>query len=156
MKKLLIALFVLLALPAYAEDSEKDKVLAVLDQFFEGLRAADPTLWQPILVPEGTVMVTSKREGEWKFSTRTLASDIERLPGNEAVIDERYYRPTVMIHETIATVWTPYDLYAGGEFSHCGIDVFQLLKIDGAWKIVQAAYTVEPEGCEALGIPPRE
>lgn len=152
MKLLLTALFVLLALPAYAGEAEKDKVLAVLDQFLEGLRTANPALWEPILVPEGTVMVTSKDGGEWKFSTRTLASDIERLPDNEAVIDERYYSPTVMIHETLAVVWAPYSLYAGGEFSHCGIDVFQLLKIEGQWKITQVAYTKEPEGCEDLGV----
>ena len=34
--------------------------------------------------------------------------------------------------DRLATVWVKYAFYAGGEFSHCGVDAFQLFKV-GRW-----------------------
>ena len=47
-------------------------------------------------------------------------------------------------------VWTPYELWADGKTSHCGIDVFDLLKEQGVWKIANAMWTVEPDACHRL------
>jgi len=150
----IIALGLAFSTPAQA--GEEEDILAVVDQFFVGLKTADPSLWKPIMVPEGTVMVSREKDGAWTFSQRGIGADIDRLAENDAVIDEHYYNPTVLIRETLAVVWTPYDLYIDEELSHCGIDVFQMMKIDGEWKIAQVAYTIEPEGCEDLGVSPRE
>ena len=43
----------------------------------------------------------------------------------------------------IATVWTPYDFWIDGKFSHCGIDAFDLVKTDEGWKIAGGSYTLE-------------
>jgi len=50
-----------------------------------------------------------------------------------------------MVHEGIAVVWTPYEFHVNGEFSHCGVDAFSLVRIDGQWKIAGIVYTVERE-----------
>ena len=47
-------------------------------------------------------------------------------------------------------VWTPYEFWADGKSSHCGIDVFDMMKDKGVWKIANAMWTVEPEACAAL------
>jgi len=143
--------------PALADEaSDEDAVLAVVDQFFEGLRTRDRTLWDDIMAPEGNVMVSRNKDGAWVYSHRTIEGDMDRLEGETSVLDERYFNPTVLVHETIAVVWAPYDIFVDDAFIHCGIDVFQLMKIEGAWKIVHLAYTAEPEGCEALGVGPRD
>jgi hypothetical protein len=61
----------------------------------------------------------------------------------------------VKIHGPIAVVWTPYDFYRGGRFSHCGVDAFTLVRVAGGWRIATGTYTVEPAGCPAspLGRP---
>ena len=64
------------------------------------------------------------------------------LPGREV-----YWKPTVLIQDGIAVVWTPYQFERDGKRSHCGIDVFNLVQIDGAWRIASVMYTVEPQGC---------
>jgi hypothetical protein len=58
--------------------------------------------------------------------------------------------PLVMVHEGIAVVWTPYEFQVNGKFSHCGVDAFSLVRIDGRWKIAGIVYTVEQE-CDVGG-----
>jgi hypothetical protein len=63
---------------------------------------------------------------------------------------ERYWDPVVHVRGGIAVVWTPYEFWADGKSSHCGIDVFDLMKDKGVWKISNAMWTVEPDACAAL------
>ena len=53
-------------------------------------------------------------------------------------------------------VWAPYDFHVNGAFSHCGVDVFSLVRTAEGWRIAAVAYTVEREGCapSPLGPPP--
>jgi len=63
---------------------------------------------------------------------------------------ERYWDPVVHVRGGIAVVWTPYEFWADGKSSHCGIDAFDLMKDKGVWKIANAMWTVEPDACAAL------
>jgi len=47
-------------------------------------------------------------------------------------------------------VWTPYEFWRDGTTSHCGIDVFTMSKEQGAWRIADMMWTIEPEACPAL------
>jgi hypothetical protein len=60
---------------------------------------------------------------------------------------ERMWTPQVRVHKGIATVWTPYDFWLNGAFSHCGIDSFELVKAADGWKLTGGSYTMEREGC---------
>ena len=55
--------------------------------------------------------------------------------------------PEVRIHGTIATVSTPYDFHRDGKFTHCGTDVFSLVKTAEGWKIAGAMWTIQRVGC---------
>jgi hypothetical protein len=75
---------------------------------------------------------------------------VRNLANKERVIDEimRDKEVTVQIHKQIAMVWAPYDLWVNKKFSHCGVDVFTLIKTNQGWKIASLIYTVEPDACE--------
>jgi len=60
-------------------------------------------------------------------------------PGDEAAV--------------LAVVWTPYEFWLDGKRSHCGIDTFNLVKVDGNWRVANAMWTIEPEGCASLDPP---
>jgi len=47
----------------------------------------------------------------------------------------------------VAQVWTEYAFYLNKEFSHCGIDAFQLVK-DKEWKIIHLIDTRKKMNCE--------
>jgi hypothetical protein len=54
-------------------------------------------------------------------------------------------------------LWTPYDLYRNGSFSHCGVDAFTLVRGTRGWLVASVIYTIEPTGCapSPLGPPAR-
>jgi hypothetical protein len=56
----------------------------------------------------------------------------------------------------MAVVTAPYDFYRNGAFSHCGIDLFELLETEDGWRISGGVYTVQRDACppSPLG-PPR-
>jgi hypothetical protein len=55
---------------------------------------------------------------------------------------------TVKIDSDLAMVWAPYKFYVGEKFSHCGVDCFQLVKLNGQWKIQYLIDTRRRQGCE--------
>jgi hypothetical protein len=77
-------------------------------------------------------------------SRRTLDEFVARFGTAKESVLERMWDPTVLIHDRLATVWTPYDFHRDGKFTHSGIDVFTLARTDTGWKILDLAFTVEP------------
>lgn len=73
--------------------------------------------------------------------------DILTRPGPAFV--ERMWDPQVRIRGRIADVWTPYDFWADGELSHCGVDAFQLVRTEDGWRVASVVWTIEqPPACE--------
>jgi hypothetical protein len=65
------------------------------------------------------------------------------------VVTERGFRPEVRINGPLAMVWYPYDLYRDGRWSHCGVDVFTLIRNEGRWRIATMSWSAEqPPACE--------
>ncbi|MEE8295090.1 MAG: hypothetical protein V3R64_05220 [Sphingomonadales bacterium] len=157
MKKIFGLFALMLAFASPAQAGEKEDILNVVERFFDALRDRDPAVWSEIMTNQG--VITAHREqadGSWILDAKTNTFQIDRLDKDKAYIDERIWDPTVLVHETMAVVWAPYDIYADGSLIHCGVDTFQLFKIDGAWKINHTSYTAEPEGCVDLAPPARE
>jgi len=54
----------------------------------------------------------------------------------------------INIDGNLASVWTPYEFYVNGSFSHCGSNSFQLFKNNGNWEIIFLVDTRRRQGCE--------
>lgn len=152
MKRLhLIVLAALILLAASAsfgqskatENEEKKAILAVIDQFFKAMTARDAAAYEKTLVPEGRVFAFNTSKEKTSMWTRLNSDDVAGLSKGKGVLLERIWDPEVKIRGPIANVWTPYDFWIDGKFSHCGIDSFDLIKADGQWKISGIMYTVE-------------
>lgn len=147
-----VALFVscagspaLAAAPAVPPESpERAAVLAVVQQFFDAMAASDAAALRATAEPTFQFHAVRNDDKGTAVTRRTLDEFVARFgPGRESVL-ERMWSPTVLIHDRIATVWTPYDFHRDGKFTHSGIDVFTLARTDGGWKITYLAFTVEP------------
>ncbi len=140
---------------AMAGQAEEDQVLAAVQAFFDGL-AAGPEALHATLLDEGSVTRLRERDGVLEWSIQTFAELGAAGGDNETRLLERMWDATVLVHGPLAQVWTPYDFYVNGEFSHCGVDSFTLIKTTDGWTVAGVAYTVEPTGCtpSPLG-PPR-
>ena len=137
------------------EDADRRAVLAVVEKFFDTMTARDAAAARETLLIEG--QFASIRDGVAQPSARVtpLSEYVEGLGAPGRLQEERMWNPTVMTHGRIAMVWAPYDFHNDNELSHCGVEVFSLLKTAEGWKIAGVTYTVEPLGCEKLGQPKR-
>lgn len=125
--------------------AEEDLALAVVYQLFDGMRLGDSSMVAATFAPNAR-MVSAGPDGI-RF---TRGQDFARLVASphDSIWDEQIWDPEVKVEGPLATVWTKYAFFRGTQFSHCGIDAFQLTKLSGEWKIIHLADTRQQEGCE--------
>jgi hypothetical protein len=80
---------------------------------------------------------------------------LEAVATSEGRFEERMWDPVVQVDGPVAMVWTPYDFWMDGQFSHCGVDAFQLIRENDVWKVLAVVYTMEyGEDCEPSPLGP--
>lgn len=148
MRVCLCLLIALSAAPAAAAPAdEKKAVLATVQEFFDALAAKDEKRLMATVVPEGRISAQRARDGKMQLRTQGWAEWAKSVAQAKETLEERMHDPEVRVSGSIASVWTYYTFRRNGAFSHCGIDNFDMAKLDGRWKIVNISYTVETEGC---------
>jgi hypothetical protein len=144
-----LALTVLPASPLRGQSAE-DEVVQVVQDLFDAMRARDRTALEAVFT-DGARLSRGVTGADGTFAVRDTPMDqfIDGIVSaeTEALLDERIYNPEVRIDGNLATVWVEYDFYLGEEFSHCGVDAFQLAHDGTAWRIFQIADTRQREGC---------
>lgn len=144
-----LALATLLALPVAAQDTPESAVQATITQLFDGMRAKDTTAIRATLHPEARLMTTVNRDGQRSVQEAPIGQFLASVAGAPVELDEQIPDDyPVMVDDGLAVAWTPYEFYAGGEFSHCGTNAFLLALVDDGWRIVQIMDTRRGE-CDA-------
>lgn len=134
---------------AVAQDDSNAQILHTVDEFLHGLNQRDPAAIAAVSTEQGLLFSHRIRDGQEIVRARTFADDLANIASGEGTFREVYWDPTVLVRGNIAVVWAEYSFDLDGKRSHCGIDVFNLIKIDGAWKVTGIQYTVEPDNCPA-------
>lgn len=153
MKKLFLFIFLLINFEAFAQKnkpSEEKEILLKVQQFFDALETQDTVLFKSTLLPEGQLWAIREQENTIKINMAQFRDRVKSLINPGRIIQERMLSSKVQIHKNIAVAWVPYTLDISGKFSHCGIDIFTMIKTHEGWKIATAAYTIEPDGCASL------
>ena len=149
MSRLLMLAVALWAVPAAARADDQADVRAAVDQWLAAINSNDADGLAARQLPQGmTFRQLHTPDGSLKLSSRSNAEWVERARGETQKFHEQYWQPTILVHGGIATFWAPYSFDVNGKRSHCGVDVFDLVKVDGRWLIANAMWTVEPQGCE--------
>lgn len=129
---------------ATAAIDDEAKILAVIDQMFEGLRNRDADAWRRLMHEDGQWFIQRRADGDdWHTESTSTIERIMALSAESATVDEAYESPIIMIHGTIATFWAPFKARVDGALVQCGVNSFQLVKQDGNWKIANIMYTAE-------------
>ena len=136
----------LTTLPVSAQTPEKSAVLATVQAFFDSMQNKDAAVAGRVLIRDGQFHSIREQDGRPQIRTQTHQQFLDGLAAMPAVL-ERMWDPTVLIEGPLAVVWTSYDFHREGEFSHCGVDAFTLLKTPAGWKITGASYTVIRDNC---------
>lgn len=126
---------------------EEPAILDVVDRFMQAISTNDAAAMTALRIEGGIITVERPAASGGTQVTRRV---FQPSPGRPGESRERYWDPIVHVRGSLAVVWTPYEFWSGGKSSHCGIDVFELVKEQGAWRIGNVMWTVEPDACPAL------
>jgi len=149
MKKLLmICAFGCMVQFVNAQTAE-DSVKAVVNKMFDAMRASDAVMLQSVF-GDSALLQTISRNKEGKTvvrneSVKDFAASISSAP--KGSLDERISFETIKIDGPLASVWTPYSFYYNGKFSHCGVNSFQVVRLNGEWKLQYIIDTRRKAGC---------
>ena len=141
-------LLTLISLKSFSQ-TEEDKVKAPILRFFEGMKKSDSTIIKSSLAPKAILQTISKnREGNMFVHTEDLQKFITGISQpHPEVYDERITFDVIRIDADLAFAWTPYKFYVGEKFSHCGVNSFQLVRLNGEWKIQYIIDTRRKDKC---------
>lgn len=122
--------------PAKSQPAE-DSIRTVVKNLFNAMKAADSAKIV-YLFSENAVLQTVGKNSEGltvvknEHVAKFGASVTAAKPGD---LDERATIEALKIDGDLAMVWTPYNFYYKGQFLHCGVNSFQLVRLGGQWKI---------------------
>ena len=124
-----------------AEEGDKKDILKVIDIFMTAVNSKDKSIFDSVSYKGIQRIVTLVDQD--KVITAVYDNDtlLEGLKDVEESFRERYWDAAVLTEGNIASVWAPYDFFSNGKFSHCGVDLFYLVKENKEWKIAHFGYT---------------
>lgn len=136
------------SLTTYAQSDEEAAKAPIL-QFFEGMRRSDSNMIKASLAPNAILQtIGQNKEGQTVVRTEDLKKFITSVTQpHDKVYDERITFNSIKIDANLANIWTPYQFYIGDTFSHCGVNSFQLVRFNGAWKIQYIIDTRRKDNC---------
>jgi hypothetical protein len=134
---------------AFAQNDET-AVTQTVNRLFEGMKKTDTAMIRSAFSSSPILQtIVKSKEGKTLVESEFLDSFLVAIGKPHAeVYDERIVFDVVKIDGELAMVWAPYKFYLGDKFSHCGVDAFQLVKIDAEWKIQYLIDTRRRQGCE--------
>lgn len=149
MKKLFILTLILtLSAKAFCQ-TDKDDIKKTIDAMFDAMRKSDSATLRSTFA-KGLVFqsVANKKDGSIVLSTESPEDFIRQIgSAHKEVYDERIAYGDIKVDGPLASVWTPYKFYLGQQFSHCGLNFFQLMKTTGGWKIIYIVDTRRKDNC---------
>lgn len=125
-----------------------DSVITTINNLFESMKKADTVLLKNCFSPNAVLQTIKDDKGVINVSDESIA-DFIQFVGKETfgAADERIEVETVKIDGPMAMVWAPYKFYYKGKFSHCGVNCFQLVRLNDGWKIQYLIDTKRKSGC---------
>lgn len=149
MRILILAAACLLALPSLAQSSA-DSVRQTITDFFLAMKRSDTTGMRSCLHPTVHLEATQDRpDAEPRVIQQSVVNflaGVARTPAGS--LDERIAFEAVHVDGPLASVWTPYEFYFNGRYSHCGVNSFQLIRVQGKW-LIQYLIDTRRKNCKS-------
>jgi hypothetical protein len=125
---------------------EEEAVLASVHALLGSFKTGDSAAMLRWVYPDGRVTAngvlpsgTGLRQQSWS----EFAARIKPGEGFEETISD----PAIEIDGDIAMVWAPFVVRVDGKVSNCGFDHFDLVRENGAWKVMNITFSSRTAGC---------
>jgi hypothetical protein len=147
MKHGLIILLMFLFTNSFGQ-TEEEAVQTTIEKFFTSLNTQDTALMYSVTFREAQLWTINNFSDPAKHRMRFVKDD--QFNPDEVYV-ERAYSYDIKVHTNLASAWVPYEFSVNGDFSHCGVDIFTLIKTGDKWKITNIIYSLDRDGCDELG-----
>jgi len=129
---------------------EEAQVMAPIQTMLGALQTSDAAAVLHVTRPDGGATValegSNGRRGIRHLTWADFAAGL-KPDGNR--YEERLGTPAIEIDGDIAMVWAPYTVLKNGSAEHCGVDHFDLVREQGAWKVLNVTWSQRTTGCAA-------
>ena len=146
--------FILLTVLAFSTFSRaqttEDSVKTVVNNLFAAMIKSDTVLLRTCFADSMVLQtIVRGKSGGAEVKSETAEGFVKSIgslkPGSA---DERITIGNVLIDGPLALVWTPYKFYFNGQFSHCGVNSFHLVRFKDGWRIQYLIDTRRRVNCE--------
>ena len=144
--KIGILLLTILPMVCFSQTSEEGLVKATVNQLFNGMKTSDSVLIKKSFHKNAVLQTITKTSEVKNESIDDFVLSISKA--EKGSLDERITFSNVLIAGNLASVWTLYEFYYKGQFSHCGVNSFQLVKSNNEWKIQYIIDTIRKDNCK--------
>jgi hypothetical protein len=131
--------------------ADEQAVADVVETLFDGMRTGDSAMVRSVF-HQDIRMVTSfrNREGAPQVAVESDLNGFVTMVGtpHAEVYDERISNLVIKTDGDFGMAWMDYGFFLSERFSHCGIDLMELVRTTDGWKIVHLADTRRRAGCE--------
>lgn len=132
-------------------DSEEAQVMAPINAWFAGIDAADAkAIAAQIRLEGGGGATVAAVRADGTRSVRHLSWEqyLANVKPGEHRHHERFTgQPAIEIDGDIAMVWGDFTLSVDGKVATCGVDHFDLVHENGAWKVQNVTWSQRTTGC---------
>ena len=135
-----------------AQSENEINIKKVIKLFFKGLQSGDTITIKKNLTSNSILQTTHiDKEGKSILRTENLDQFLKAVASKKAedIWEEKLLSYNIQVDGNMANVWTPYEFYLNNDFSHCGVNSFQLyLNDSGQWKIIYLIDTRRRKDCK--------
>lgn len=137
------------AAPDVPGKHSEQAVMEPIHRLFRAMERSDSSLARSAFHDDARLVRLPDGIQEFRVDTATVDRFVAEIGGER---DESWAEPIwdweVRVDGNLAAVWTKYSFYRDGQFSHCGVDAFQLVESSEGWKVVSLMYSRRQNGCE--------
>ncbi len=112
------------------------EVAQVIHNMFTSMKNSDTNLLKTCFSNTAVFQTIVSKKDSTRVKNEIVQDFInsigKQVPGS---LDERITIGSLLIDATMASVWTPYQFYFKGQYSHQGVNSFQLVRHTEGWKI---------------------
>ena len=137
--------FLLISSFSFAQNTSEKEIIKPIENLFNAMKSAD-SLGVKNAFSDSAIMQTFGKNQE--IRTDKVEDFAKQVGASKAGdLDERFTISKILVDGNMASVWVPYQFYYKGNFSHCGVNSFQLAKINNDWKIQYIIDTRRKDNC---------
>ena len=135
--------------PLPMDGSAEAAVMVPIDAMFSGLAARDGAkILAQTRSEGGATLVAEKPDGTRMIKHESWADFAGGIKPGPEQYREKLLDPAVEIDGDIAMVWSRYVFTIDDKPHHCGVDHFDLIRENGAWKVLNVTWSQRTTGCE--------